>query len=60
MNTAVMAADSIIYGYYSKTYIFGSFWIRLLICAAKTVAFALILPGILQTIRKYISRGNEP
>lgn len=60
LNTAVMAVDSIIYGYYSKAYIFGSFWIRLLICAAKSVAFALILPGILQTIRKYVFRGNQP
>ena len=44
LNTAVMAVDSI----------------RLLICAAKSVAFALILPGILQTIRKYLFRGNQP
>ena len=59
LNTGVMAADSIIYGYYSKAYIFGSFWIRLLICAAKSVAFSLILPGILRQIRKFIDRGNQ-
>lgn len=60
LNTAVMAADSLIYGYYSKAYIFGSFWIRLAICVAKSVAFALILPGILQAIRKFIDRGEQP
>ena len=59
LNTAVMAADSMIYGYYSRTYIFGSFWIRLLICVAKSVAFSLILPGILQPLRKFIIRGNQ-
>ena len=59
LNTAVMAADSFIYGYYSKAYIFGSFWIRLLICIAKSVAFSLILPGILQPVRKFIYRGDQ-
>ena len=54
LNTAVMAADSIIYGYYSRPYIFGSFWVRLAMCAVKSVAFALILPGILRAIRKYL------
>ena len=56
LNTLVIYADSKIYGYYSYAYVFGSFWIRLGICAAKTVLYAAVLPGLLAALR----RANGP
>ena len=52
LNTLVIYADSKIYGYYSYAYVFGSFWIRLGICAAKTVLYAAVLPGLLAALRR--------
>ena len=52
LNTLVIYADSKIYGYYSYPYVFGSFWIRLGICAAKTVLYAAVLPGLLAALRR--------
>ena len=50
LNTGVMYVDSKIYGYYSFVYIFGTVIIRLVICVAKAVAFALIIPKLIKTI----------
>ena len=52
MNTGVIWLDSKIYGYYSFAYVFGSFFVRLGICAAKTVLYAAILPTLLAALRK--------
>lgn len=52
LNTLVIYADSKIYGYYSYAYVFGSFWIRLGICAAKTMLYAAVLPGLLAALRR--------
>ena len=52
LNTLVIYADSKIYGYYSYAYVFGSFWIRLGICAVKTLLYAAVLPGLLAALRR--------
>lgn len=52
LNTGVIWADSKIYGYYSFPYVFGSFFLRAGICAAKTVLYAAVLPGLLAALRR--------
>lgn len=52
LNTGVIWLDSKIYGYYSFAYVFGSFFVRLGICAAKTVLYAAVLPTLLSALRK--------
>jgi ECF transporter S component (folate family) len=56
LNTPVMYLDSKIYGYYFKGYISGMLLIRLGVAAAKGVVFGLILPTLLQAIRKVLKR----
>ena len=55
LNTFVIYADSKIYGYYYPALIWGSLALRFVICIAKAVAFGLILPELLKSIRKAIS-----
>lgn len=52
LNTAVLYLDSKIYGYYSFAFIFGTFLVRLLICIVKAVAFAALLPSLLNAARQ--------
>lgn len=52
LNTLVIYADSKIYGYYSAAYVFGSFFVRLGICAAKAVLYAALLPPLLTGLRR--------
>ncbi len=52
LNTGVIYLDSKIYGYYSFAYVFGSFFLRLGICAAKTVLYAAVLPTLLTALRR--------
>ncbi len=52
LNTAVLYADSIIYGYYSPVFIFGSLGPRLLICLLKAAAFTAALPGLIRAGRR--------
>ena len=64
LNTGVMYIDSIIYGYYSYVYIFGTLIPRIIICAAKAVVYGLIMPGLLSVIQKslkkeYIKTGSD-
>lgn len=56
LNTGVLYLDSIIYGYYSSVYIFGTLLPRLIICVAKSVAFAIILPTLINAARRIVSR----
>ena len=56
LNTLVIFLDSKIYGYYSFPYVFGSFFLRLGICAAKTALYAAVLPTVLSALR----RGGAP
>ncbi|MCD8300324.1 MAG: ECF transporter S component [Clostridiales bacterium] len=52
MNTAVIYIDSRIYGYYTFIYVFGSMILRLAVCIAEAVVFAVIVPFILKAIRR--------
>lgn len=52
LNTLVIYADSKIYGYYSFAYVFGSFFVRAGICAAKVVLYTAVLPTLLQALRR--------
>ncbi|MDD5906018.1 MAG: ECF transporter S component [Clostridiales bacterium] len=52
LNTGVLYVDSIIFGYYSAAYIFGTLGVRLLLCIGKGVAFGMVLPVILRAAHK--------
>lgn len=52
LNTGVIYLDSKIYGYYSFAYVFGSFFVRLGICAAKTALYTAVLPTLLSALRR--------
>ncbi len=52
LNTGVLWLDSIVYGYYSAVYIFGSFVPRLLICLVKAAAFTAVLPTLLRSANR--------
>ncbi len=52
LNTFVIYADSKIYGYYSFAYVFGSFFVRAGICAAKAVLYTAVLPALLSALRR--------
>ena len=52
LNTGIIWLDSKIYGYYSFAYVFGSFFVRLGICGAKTVLYAAVLPTLMAALRR--------
>lgn len=52
LNTGVLYVDSKIFHYYSAAFIFGSLGIRLVICVVKAVAFGLILPVLVDAVRR--------
>jgi len=54
LNTGVIYVDSIVYGYYSFAYVFGSFFLRLVICIGKSVVFSLLMPALLKSIRQIL------
>ena len=58
LNTGVIYLDSKIYGYYSFAYVFGSFFVRLGICAAKTALYTAVLPTLLSALRQQIEAGG--
>lgn len=51
INTGVIYIDSIIYGYYSAAYVFGSLAIRIVICIIKSVVFGLVMPMLIKGLR---------
>lgn len=53
LNTASLYIDSLIYGYYSPVFVFGTLPLRLGICAAKAVVFSL-LPSLLPLVRRAV------
>ena len=57
INTGVILADSLIYGYYSAPYVFGSLGIRFIICMVKSAAFGAVLPGILKKMARITHNG---
>lgn len=52
LNTGVIYLDSIIYGYYSFAYVFGTVVIRFAVCILKSVVFALVIPRLADAIRR--------
>ena len=46
--------DSLVYGYYSPVFVFGTLPLRLGICAAKAVVFSLLLPSLLPLVRRAV------
>lgn len=54
LNTASLYIDSLIYGYYSPVFVFGTLPLRLGICAAKAAVFSLLLPSLLPLVRRAV------
>ncbi len=55
INTGVIYIDSIIYGYYSAAYVFGSLILRIIICIVKSLAFGLVMPILLKGLKQTVS-----
>lgn len=54
LNTFALYVDSKLYGYYSAAFVFGTFTARLVLCAAKSIAYSVILPALLKPLKKTI------
>ena len=52
LNTGSLYLDSLIYGYYSPVFVFGTLPLRLAICAGKGIVLALLLPTLLRVTRR--------
>ena len=52
LNTAALYVDSKLYGYWFPGFIQGMLALRLVICVVKAVAFGLILPNVIETVRR--------
>lgn len=52
MNTGVIYIDSHIYGYYRLELILGSLVLRLVICISKGIIFGIVLPKLVESLRK--------
>lgn len=52
LNTGSLYVDSLIYGYYSPVFVFGTLPLRLAICAGKGIVLALLLPTLLRITRR--------
>jgi ECF transporter S component (folate family) len=61
LNTGAIYVDSHIYGYYTPTLITGVLGIRLVICVGKAVAYGLLLPSVLDGVRRglHLPQGGE-
>lgn len=51
LNTGSLYIDSLIYGYYSPVFVFGTLPLRMAICAGKGIVLALLLPTLLRVAR---------
>ena len=59
LNTGSLYVDSLIYGYYSPVFVFGTLPLRLAICAGKGIVLALLLPTLLRITRRALQpRAN--
>lgn len=58
LNTVSLYVDSKIYGYYSFAFIFGAFFLRLLICLGKAAAFTAVLPTLLRAAKQALRDGR--
>ena len=55
LNTVIMAVDSLIYGYYSKAYVFGALVFRIIAGVLTAVVFSLILPPLIKQLKKLVN-----
>ncbi|MBQ9458438.1 MAG: ECF transporter S component [Oscillospiraceae bacterium] len=53
LNTGAIYVDSKIYGYYKPSIITGVLALRLIVCVVKAVAYAAVLPPLLQGLRQF-------
>lgn len=59
INTGVIYVDSIIYGYYSAAYVFGSLALRIVICIVKSVVFGIVMPVLLKGLKTVSPAGGR-
>lgn len=59
LNTAVIYVDSIVWDYYTFTYVFGSFIFRLVTSVIKSVLFTLIIKKIWNSIKKVSANSQN-
>ncbi len=57
LNTGAILIDSLIYGYYSAPYVFGSLGVRLILCIVKSAVFGAVLPGMLKKLSVVTRNG---
>ncbi len=52
LNTAVIALDALIFGYYSYAYVFGDLFFRLVSMVISTVVYTIITKTVIDTLRR--------
>lgn len=52
LNTAVIAVDALIFGYYSYAYVFGDLFFRFISMILSTVVYTLITKTVIDTLHK--------
>lgn len=55
LNTAVIYLDSVLYGYYSFAYVFGTLVLRYIAGVATAVVLSAILPPLIKPLKKVLS-----
>lgn len=50
LNTLALLVDSLLYGYYTPAFVFGTLVVRLFICGAKAVAYGSVLPKLMRQL----------
>ena len=59
LNTLGLYIDSHVYGYYKPSIIFSTLLLRIVIAAVKGYLYGILLPPILEAIRKKLAMGKE-
>lgn len=59
LNTFAMYADSKIFGYYSRAYVFGALALRILTGVLTALVFAAILPPLLRAVARFLERSGK-
>ena len=52
LNTGVLYIDSLVYGYYSAVYVFGTLLPRLILCVCKALVMGAVLPMLVSALRR--------
>lgn len=56
LNTLALYVDAKIFGYYSKTLVFGTLVVRIITGIATAAAFSAVLPPILRALRRVLKK----